>query len=358
MNVSGSFGEIDKVGFAQSRKPSVDSIEEVVSRDIVCGLYPLPLEHSPKSLGNVEMRGIGRKEEKVKSPFLPDLSHFLHIFAPVYLGIVKHNECVLPYCKGELVKEIRYAFGCHAFGGTEAMIPTVVVNHSPDIEPCVSVRGDGDILSGELPAVWHVSFGTGEAPISEIEIDKSFTILLFKLLQLLLLISVELRRGCPFGRFPYTSKSCANADKKALNVSRHASLPVACCHLSLAFMTLSLSFSMASLTASSSEESIIGLAPCPGLFRRPSTPSARYRLTHLLTLGSEHDSLSAICFEGIPCDLNNIIWLRFCINGLGSKCSMYSNSTRCFLVRFTSVILIVVYLTVMQKVCQHLYINF
>ena len=77
MNVSGSFGEIDKVGFAQSRKPSVDSIEEVVSRDIVCGLYPLPLEHSPKSLGNVEMRGIGRKEEKVKSPFLPDLSHFL-----------------------------------------------------------------------------------------------------------------------------------------------------------------------------------------------------------------------------------------------------------------------------------------
>lgn len=132
----------------------------------------------------------------------------------MYLGIVKHNERVLPYCKGELVKEIRYAFGRHAFGGTEAVIPTVVVNHSPDIESCVSVRGDGDILSGELPAVWHVSFGTGEAPISEIEIDKSFTILLFKLLQLLLLISVELRRGYPFGRFPYTSKSCAKADKK------------------------------------------------------------------------------------------------------------------------------------------------
>lgn len=358
MNISGSLGEIDKVGCPQPCQPSIDSIEEIVSRDIIRGLYPLTLEHSPESLRNVEMRGIRRQEEKVQSPFLPDLSHFLHIFAAMYLGIVKHDECVLPYCKGEPVKEIRDALGCHAIGGAEAVVVTVIVNHSPDIESCASVRGNGDVLSGELPSVWHVSFCTSEAPVSEIEIDEAFTVLLFKLLQLLLLISVELRRGCPFGRFPYTSKSCAKADKKALNVSRHASLPVACCHLSLAFMTLSLSFSMASRTASSSEVSIIGLAPCPGLFRSPSAPCARYRLTHRLTLCSEHDSISAISFEGMPWALNNIIWLRFCMNGLGSKCSMYSNSTRCFLVRFTSVILIVVYLTYTQKSCQHMCINF
>ena len=358
MNISGSFGKIDNVGGSQACQTSVDSIEKIVSRDIVCGLYPLTFEHSPKSLRDVEMRGIRRQEEKIKPPFLPNFSHFLHIFAPVYLGIVKHDECVLPYCKGEPVKEIRDAFGCHAFGGTEAVIAAVIVNHSPDIEPCSSVRRNGDVLSGKLPAVWHVSFGTCEASVSEIEINESFTILLFKLLQLLLLISVEPRRGCPFGRFPYTSKSCAKADKKALYVSRHASLPVACCHLSLAFMTLSLSFSMASLTASSSDESIMGLAPCPGLFRRPSTPCARYRLTQRLTLGSEHDSLSDTSFEGMPCAFNNIIRLRFCMNGLGSKCAMYSNSTCCFLVRFTSVILIVVYLTDMQKTCQHMYINF
>ena len=41
---------------------------------------------------------------------------------------------------------------------------------------------------------------------------------------------------------PYTSKSCAKADKKALYVSRYVFLPVACCHISLVFMTLSLSF--------------------------------------------------------------------------------------------------------------------
>lgn len=359
MNISGSFGEVDKMGCPQPGQSSVDSIEKVVNRDIVRRLDPLTLEHSPKSLGNVQMRGIRRQEEKVKAPFLPNLSHFLHVFASVNLGIVKHDECVLPYCKGEPVKEIRDPFGCHALGGAETMVSAVVVNHSPDIEPCSSVRGNGDVLSGELPAVWHVPLGTSEASVSEIEIDKTVTVLLFRLLQFLLLISVELRRGCPFGRFPYTSKSCAKADKKALYVSRHASLPVACCHLSLAFMTLSLSRLIASLTASSSDESMIGLAPCPGLFRRPSTPFSRYRLTQRLTMGSEHDNVSATFFEERPSAFLNIIPLRFCMNGLGSKCSMYSNSTRCLLVRFTSVILIVVsYQSIMQKTCQHMYNNF
>lgn len=35
--------------------------------------------------------------------------------------------------KKEPVKEIRDAFGCHAFGGTEAEISAVIDNHSPDL---------------------------------------------------------------------------------------------------------------------------------------------------------------------------------------------------------------------------------
>ena len=111
MNISCSFGEIDIVGGSQPCQPSVDSIEEIVNRDIIRRLYPLTFEHSPEGLSNVEMRGIGRQEEEIKPPFLPDFSHFLHIFAAVHLGIVKHDECVLPYSKGEPVKEIRDAFG-------------------------------------------------------------------------------------------------------------------------------------------------------------------------------------------------------------------------------------------------------
>lgn len=87
MNISGSFGKIDKVRGSQRSESSVDSIEKIVSRDIVCGLYPLTFEHSPESLSNVEMRGIRRQEEKIKAPFRPDFSHFLHIFAAVHLAL-------------------------------------------------------------------------------------------------------------------------------------------------------------------------------------------------------------------------------------------------------------------------------
>ena len=59
----------------------------------------------------------GNKEagRKGKAPVSPRFSHFLHIFASVYLGVVRHDECLLPYCKGEPVKEIRDAFGCIEF---------------------------------------------------------------------------------------------------------------------------------------------------------------------------------------------------------------------------------------------------
>ena len=117
---------------------------------------------------------------------------------------------LIPYCKGEPFKEIRDALGCLAFCGAEAMVLTAVVNHPPDVESCIPVRWNGDVFTGKRPAVWYISFCTGEASVSEIEINKTFTPLLFKLLQLLLLISVELRRGCSFGRFPYTSKSCVS----------------------------------------------------------------------------------------------------------------------------------------------------
>ena len=33
MNISGFFGEVDKVGFAQPRQALIDSVEQIVSRD-------------------------------------------------------------------------------------------------------------------------------------------------------------------------------------------------------------------------------------------------------------------------------------------------------------------------------------
>ena len=82
--------------------------------------------------------------------------------------------------------------------------------------------------------------------------------------KLLVFVPVQLRRGLSPWAFSYTLISCANADKKRLNVISLACLPVACCHACLALLTLCLSCSIAKRTACSSEQSIIGLRPTAG----------------------------------------------------------------------------------------------
>ena len=358
MIISSTFGESDKGCCSQCSQRSVNGIEQRVCRRIVGGLNPFAFEDSPESLGNVKMRGIRRQEEKIKASFLPDSSHFHHKFTTMYLGIVKHNECSLFDGHGEFVKEVSHFFSRDTFSSTEPLVVAFVAYHTEDIEPFSLLGWNRNLLPWECPSIWDITLGTHMALIAEIKVYQIVVKLTHKLLQLLQLILIELRRGFPLWTFPYTSKSCAKADKKLLNVLLHASLPVASCHLSLAFITLSLSFCIASMTFSVSDESMIGFAPWPGLFRRPSIPDLRYLFTHRLTVRTEEESSSAIDFDERPSAFNNIYWQRFCIKALGSKCNTYSNSTRCFFVRFTSVILIVVYLTSMQKSCQHIIIYF
>lgn len=44
MNISGSHRKIDEVGVTQCTQRPIDSKEKVVSRDVVCGLDPLPFQ--------------------------------------------------------------------------------------------------------------------------------------------------------------------------------------------------------------------------------------------------------------------------------------------------------------------------
>ena len=358
MIISSTFRESDKGCCTQCCQRSVHSIEQRVRRKIVGRLNPFAFEDSPKSLGNVKMRRIRWQEKKIKTSFLPNRAHFHHKFTTMYSGIVKYNECLLFDGHGEFVKEFSHFFSCNTFCSIESHVIAVITYHTEDIESFLLLGRDGNLLPRKCPAIRDVALGADMALITEIKVYQIVVKLTHKLLQLLQLILIELRRGFPLWTFSYTSKSCAKADKKLLNVLLHASLPVASCHLSLAFITLSLSFCIASMTFSVSDESMIGFAPWPGLFRRPSIPDLRYLFTHRLTVRTEEESSSAIDFDERPSAFNNIYWQRFCMKGLGSKCNTYSNSTRCFFVRFTSVILIVVYLTSMQKSCQHIIIYF
>ena len=157
----------------------------------------------------------------------------------MYFSIIQYEESLFPYPERKSVKEIRDLVGRYAFSRAETLIVIVAVYYAEDVQSEDFLGRDKDIFSPELPAVWHVSFRAHMALVSEVKVYEAFVCLSFEFLQLLGLIRIELRRG-----------------RKALNVLSEASLPVACCQASLAFLTLCLSFSMAILTVSSFEQSI------------------------------------------------------------------------------------------------------
>lgn len=261
----------------------VGGIEERVRTCIVLWPYPFPFQYSPECFRDVQMWGVWRKEEDEETSLLPNWPEFLDPSVAMDGCIVKHHKGVFTDAERKIVKETNYLVCCHSLCSGEPFILVVPGYHSEDIESCHPLGGDKDILSLQLPPVWHIAFCTGVAFIGIIECDETFFCLTFKFLQLSNLVPVELRRGYSPWAFPYTLISCANADKKRLKVMSLAALPVACSHAALALLTHCLSCSMARRTASSSEESMIGFLPRPGRVLRPSMPSALYRFTHAFT---------------------------------------------------------------------------
>ena len=275
--------EIDIKLSSDRRQSPVGSIQYGVCGHIVLRSEPFPFEYAPQCFRNVQLRGIRWQKEKEQSSLFPNGPKPSYEFAPVYFSVVQYDESIFPYPERKPVEEICHLVGRDAFSRAETLIVIVAVYHAEDVQPEEFPGRDKDIFSPELPAVWHVSFRAYMAFVSEVKVYEAFVCLPFDFLQLLGLIRIELRRGRALGTFPYTSISRANADKKALNVLSEASFPVACCHASLALLTLCLSFAMAILTASSSEQSIIGLRPRPGRVSKPLMPSDSKRLTHELT---------------------------------------------------------------------------
>lgn len=268
---------------SDSCQRSVCSVKQGICGAIIHRPDPFALKDSPQCLSYIQMWAVWRKKEEEQTAFLPYGTQFFHELTSVHAGIVKHHECILVDAQRKSVKEICYSVSGHVLCCGETLIAVVPVNHTKEIESESSLGRDMYILITELPAIGHIAFGADMAFIPVIEVNKSGNGLTFEFLQLLGLIRIELRRGLTLGTFPYTSISRANADKKALKVLSLASLPEACCQASFAFLTLCLSFSMAMRTASSSEQSIIGLRPRPGRVSKPRIPSVSNRFTQELT---------------------------------------------------------------------------
>lgn len=248
-------------------------LTERIRTGIVLRPEPLSFHYPPKGLDNVQMRGIGRDVEKKESSLFLGRAHLPNFCIPVYAGIVEHDKGLFVDSEGILFEKINDLLGINGLIRTETLETVVAVNLSKNIEPFGSFRWYIYIFSPKLPSVRDVAFGADMRFISMEETDFSLGIKLFKFLQLPGLVLAELRRGYTPWMFSYTS--CANADKKRLKVNSLASLPEDFCQASLAERTLCRSDSMASRTASSSKQSIMGLRSCPGRVFKPLIPRLR-----------------------------------------------------------------------------------
>lgn len=298
-------GKIDIEFRPNSCQRTVGCIEQGICGAIIRRSEPFALEDSPKRLGDIQMWAVWWEEKEIQSTFLPYRTEFPHELASVDACIVKDNKSNFTDTKRKSVKEVSNLVSGHILSCRESFIPIVAVYHAENIESQTSFRWNIDILTAELPSVWHISLSADVAFISIIKVDQTIFFLLYEFLQLLGLIRIELRRGFPLWTFPYTSISRAKTDKKALKVLSEASFPEACCHASFAFFMLCLSFSIALRTASSSEQSMIGFRPRPGRVSSPLIPSTSKRFTQELTDIWVISVCSPTCFEVRPVDFRS-----------------------------------------------------
>lgn len=286
---------IDSVFLSDSVQNFMGGIEEGACVNIMAWLDPFCFEDSPQCLGDIQMRRVRRKIKDIETAPPPFLNHFLHLAASMDTRIVKNDECGPSNCQREVVDEFRHILSLDALTACKAVIDILPAYHAENIEPCGFHGRHKDVLPGELPAVRDISLCAYMALVSEVKVNESLITKIFKFLQLLALDRIELRRGCYPWAFGDTLISCARTSKKRLKVMSLAVFPEAFSHSALADFTLCRSRDTASRTNASSEQSIIGLRPCPGLVFNPFMPSLAYLFVQLKTEGVATSSFCATC---------------------------------------------------------------
>lgn len=208
-----------------SRQSSVGGIKEGFSGDIILRSEPFPFHNPPQGLNNIQVSRVWWNVEEKESPFLPHCAHSPYFLITMYTGIVKHDKCLPSDFEREVVKKFNHFLGIYRFRGAKSLETIIPVNHAKDVQAFGLFNRSVHLLSGKLPSIRHISFGTNMGLITIKEINFSFLKESFKFLQLLGFINIELRRGPTLRTFPYMSIYCANADKQRLNVDLLPSLP-------------------------------------------------------------------------------------------------------------------------------------
>ena len=322
------FREVYTQPFSYIYQSHFGSIEKHVRSCIILWPYPFAFEYAPKGLGYIQLRRIWWQIEEKEPSLFPYGTKLLDFFVSVYGRIVKNDKCIHLQIKRHFIKIADDLICCHFLECRKALVTVVPVYHSKDVETCNPLGRDINILPSQLPAVRDITFCTSVTLVRIVEPYASFRRLLFKFLQLLDLVFIELRRGYSPWAFSYTLISCANADKKRLNVASLAVLPDACSHAALALLTLCLSCSMARRTASSSELLIIGFRPRPERVSKPFMPSDLKRFTQAFTLTSLISVRAPTATDDRPSDFSSTAWQRIRKQCFSPKRNPFSSARR------------------------------
>lgn len=198
-----------------SRQYPIDGVKEVVVTCIVLRSDLFGLHYPPQGFRKVQVRGIRRKVKEEKPTFLPQCSQFPHFLVPMYASIVKHDECISFCAQGKVIEVLNDLVRVNAFSRGESIIAVVSVYHAEDVDSLCLLGRDIHIFVTELPTVRHIAFCAYMTFIGIIEVYFAVSVQMFKFLQLLALIRIELRRGYSPWAYSYSLISCANADKNA-----------------------------------------------------------------------------------------------------------------------------------------------
>lgn len=152
--------EINHQAIPHSRQCSIGSVKESVCCKIIFWLEPFSLEHPPKNLSYVKLRGIRRQEEKIQSSFLPYVPKCEQFFGSVYGRIVKHDYGLAPDVHGEVVQKTNHRVSINAFPCCEPIGMTTTVNHGEAVEPRSPLGRNINVFLGKFPAVRHIRFLT------------------------------------------------------------------------------------------------------------------------------------------------------------------------------------------------------
>ena len=109
---------INHVLFANVRENVFYGGEQSMFISIVMWLYPFPFQYTPKSFGDIEVRGVRRKIEYVETSFFPSLKAVLDLAALVYSGVIQNDHGLFADARRETLHKFNEPAGVYVLLGS------------------------------------------------------------------------------------------------------------------------------------------------------------------------------------------------------------------------------------------------